>query len=318
MDSRFKIIFLLAIIAMTAMPLAGILRGTSSPPIDPDIVSSTPVPGGPPIRMATATNQDRSESVTDMVLIPAGEFIQGTNNGGFNEKPERTVWLDEYWIDPYEVTTVEYLKFVEETGHRKPGPPSRYAKRLAQLRGDHQPITYVSWHDADAYCRWKGKRLPTEAQWEKAMRGIDGRLLPWGNSPRPFRANLGGSEDGFESTAVVGSFPQDRSPYGVYDGLGNLMEWVEDWYREQPNGPANSLQTNFADRGGYKTLRGAGYTSFGNDLRLTARSFMVPDFRDETIGFRCARSNLEREDHSDLVAESVNEDSARENRSNRE
>ena len=229
-----------------------------------------------------------------------------------------TVWLDDYWIDRYEVSNVDYMKFVDALGHRKPGPPSRYAKRLAQLRGDHQPITYVSWSDADAYCRWLGKRLPTESQWEKAMRGTDGRLLPWGNSPRPFKANLGGPEDGFESTAQGGSFPQDRSPYGVHDGLGNLMEWVEDWYREQPNGPGNSIRTNVADRGGYKTLRGSGYTSFGTDLRLTNRSFMIPDFRDETIGFRCVRSEAEKQGKNDLVAESISADPSRENRSSRE
>lgn len=316
MDSRFKLIFLLAIVAMTGMPLAGILRGTSSPPVDPDILSSTPLPGGPPVRIASAVSADSSKN--DMVFIPAGEFIQGTNRGGFNEKPERTVWLDDYWIDRYEVTNVDYMKFVEVTGHRQPGPPSRYAKRLAQLRGDYQPITYVSWHDSDAYCRWMGKRLPTESQWEKAMRGTDGRLLPWGHSPRPFKANLGGSEDGFESTAQGGSFPQDRSPYGVHDGLGNLMEWAEDWYREQPSGPANSIQTNVADRGGYKTLRGSGYTSVGTDLRLTNRSFMIPDFRDETIGFRCTRSDLEKKGQNELVAESFYPDSTRENRSSRE
>lgn len=315
MDRRFKLIFLLAILAMTGMPLAGILRGTSSPPVDPDIMSSTPLPGGPPMVNLSIPSGSTEE---EMVFIPAGEFIQGTNRGGFNEKPERTVWLDDYWIDRHEVTNMEYMKFVEATGHRKPGPPSRYAKRLAQLRGDHQPITYVSWPDADAYCRWMGKRLPTESQWEKAMRGTDGRLLPWGNSPRPFKANLGGSEDGFESTANVGSFPQDRSPYGVQDGLGNLMEWVEEWYREQPNGPEGSIQTTVADRGGYKTLRGSGYASFGTDLRLTNRSFMVPDFRDETIGFRCVRSEQFPQSQHELVAESPDPVSTKENQSSRE
>ena len=230
---------------------------------------------------------DVESSQSAMVFIPAGEFIQGTNRGGFNEKPERTVWLDGYWIDRYEVTNMEYLKFVTQTGHRKPGPPSRYAKRLAQLRGDFQPITYVSWHDADAYCRWLGKRLPTESQWEKAMRGTDGRLLPWGNSPRPFRANLGGSEDGFESTAQVGSFPQDRSPYGVQDGLGNVMEWVEDWYDiyplkdvTDPRGPAS---------GSSRVLRGGGWHEDVEGCRSAVRLGRPPDSRAGTLGFRLVR-----------------------------
>ena len=115
-----------------------------------------------------------------MVNIPAGEFIRGTNSGGYNERPENTYNLASYWIDKFEVTNHQYMQFVEETGHRKPGPPSRYARNMINLRGDNQPVTYVSWSDAQAYCEWKGKRLPTESEWEKAMRGTDGRTWPWG------------------------------------------------------------------------------------------------------------------------------------------
>ena len=289
MDGRLKLILAAVILFMIGMPISGILRGTKPPPPDPDLARVAE-----PLR----NTQDESASVhpeqivqEDMVYISPGEFIQGTKHGGFNERPERIAKMPGFWINRYEVTNHHYSKFVEETGHRKPGPPSRYAKRLAQLRTPNQPVAYVSWHDADAYCKWKGMRLPTEAEWEKAMRGIDGRLWPWGNSPRIFKANLGGKEDGFEATAPVGSFPLDRSPFGIHDGYGNLMEWVENWYKEQTAHPSQSGEANFADRGGYKTLRGAGYTSHGNDLRITARSFMIPDFRDETIGFRCASSN---------------------------
>lgn len=286
MDGRLKLILLAVILFMVGMPVSGILRGTKSPPPDPELAEVVK-----PLRGTGDSLSDPSQPILpeDMVFIPPGQFVQGTSQGGFNERPERLVTLDGFWIDRYEVTNHHYLQFVEQTGHRKPGPPSRYAKRLAQLRGPNQPVAYVSWHDADAYCKWRGKRLPGEAEWEKAMRGIDGRLWPWGNSPRIHKANLGGAEDGYEATASVGSFPLDRSPYGVHDGFGNLMEWTHNWYKEQarhPNDPEPE-EVNFADRGGYKTLRGAGYTSYGNDLRITARSFMVPDFRDETIGFRC-------------------------------
>ncbi len=292
MDGRLKLILAAVILFMVGMPVSGILRGTKPPPPDPELAKIAE-------SRQTARDQSLAEShdqiiEQEMVFIPAGEFILGTTQGGFNERPERIVPLEGFWIDKYEVTNHQYLEFVEKTGHRKPGPPSRYAKRLAQLRGPNQPVAYVSWHDADAYCRWRGMRLPTEAEWEKAMRGIDGRLWPWGNSPRNFKANLGGGQDGFEATAPVGSFPLDRSPFGVYDGFGNLMEWVDNWYEEQLGSPAEPQKTNFADRGGYKTLRGAGYTSYGTDLRLTVRSFMIPDFRDETIGFRCATSDVEK------------------------
>lgn len=289
MDGRLKLILLAVILFMVGMPVSGILRGTKAPPPDPELAEVVK-----PVRETGDSLSDPSQPIIpeDMVFIPPGQFVQGTSHGGFNERPERLVTLDGFWIDRYEVTNHHYLQFVEQTGHRKPGPPSRYAKRLAQLRGPNQPVAYVSWHDADAYCKWRGKRLPGEAEWEKAMRGIDGRLWPWGNSPRIHKANLGGVEDGYEATASVGSFPLDRSPYGVHDGFGNLMEWTRNWYEEQArhsNDPEPE-EANFADRGGYKTLRGAGYTSYGNDLRITARSFMVPDFRDETIGFRCVAS----------------------------
>ncbi len=292
MEGRLKLILLAVIVFMIGMPISGILRGTKPPPPDPDRV--TIVNPGQATRAFSSENPQVIVQEA-MVFVPPGEFIQGTTRGGFNERPERLVTLRGFWIDRHEVTNHQYGRFVEQTEHRKPGPPSRYAKRLSQLRGPNQPVAYVSWYDANDYCHWRGIRLPTEAEWEKAMRGLDGRLWPWGNSPRPGKANLGGGEDGYEATAPVGSFPLDRSPYGVHDGFGNLMEWAADWYEEQSGVHSDeSRTTNFADRGGYKTLRGAGYTSHGTDLRITTRSFMVPDFRDETIGFRCAKSDLEK------------------------
>ncbi len=303
MDRRLKLILLVVILFMIGMPVSGILRGTNPPPPDPDLVGIVD-----PLQVTPSSSSGTPQKVIpeEMVFIPAGPFVQGTTQGGFNERPERTVILQGFWIDRWEVTNHYYLQFVEQTGHRKPGPPSRYAKRLAQLRGPNQPVAYVSWYDADAYCKWKRKRLPREAEWEKAMRGIDGRLWPWGNSPRVHKANLGGRADGYEATAPVGSFPLDRSPFGVHDGFGNLMEWVTDWYEEQAALLNEVQEATFADRGGYKTLRGAGYTSYGNDLRITGRSFMVPDFRDETIGFRCAKSEPEKKRVQTLSAQSNN------------
>ena len=227
-----------------------------------------------------------------MVEIPAGEFILGSNQGGFNEKPAHVANLETYWIDQYEVTYQQYIQFVEATGYRQPGPPSRYARKLEALRGLNQPVTYVSWSDANKYCRWNGKRLPTEKEWEKAIRGTDGRTWPWGEGLKGHPANFAGESDGFLVSAPIGSFPLDQSMFGVYDGAGNVMEWTDDWYVEGLYSQEEKVSKG-SDQppSTYKTMRGSGYTSQGVDLRITNRSFMVPDFRDETIGFRCARSN---------------------------
>ena len=288
MDGRFKLIFLVAVLFLTSLPVIGILKGTDRP--------SVPDDGSRP-QVATSefhsphdqeTNLDL-HSLDEMVEVPAGEFTLGSDDGGYNEKPAHREFLDTFWIDKYEITNQQYQEFVEATGHRQPGPPSRYARKFEALRSPIQPVTYVSWGDADAFCRWKGKRLPREKEWEKAVRGPDGQTWPWGNGMEGLQANFDGDADGYPVTAPVGSFPADQSVYGVYDGAGNLMEWVDDWYIE------DLYKTSHTDSGvkgkipsTYKTMRGGGYTSRGIDLRITNRSFMVPDFRDETIGFRCA------------------------------
>lgn len=285
MDTRFKVIFLIAILVMCSLPIMGILKGPPVPVQEDD----------PPFSLAkkpsVSTQKSIQPSEETMVEIPAGEFILGSNQGGYNEKPQYVAMLDTYWIDQYEVTYQQYMVFVEATGHRQPGPPSRYARKLEALRGLNQPVTYVSWSDAADYCEWKGKRLPSEREWEKAVRGSDGRTWPWGEGREGFPANFEGGADGYEVTAPVGTFLQDQSMYGVYDGAGNVMEWVEDWYVEDIYSRAVKPEAVRPQPvSTYKTMRGGGYTSQGNDLRITNRSFIVPDFRDETIGFRCARS----------------------------
>jgi len=291
MEGRFKLIFLVAVLFMTGLPVLGILRGTDSPPTLPDDDPQT-LPPSSVLQPARSSESQGPGNGEEMVEIPAGEFILGSNQGGFNEKPAHAVNLGTYWIDRYEVTYHQYMEFVKATGHRQPGPPSRYARKLEALRGPNQPVTYVSWSDANEYCRWKGKRLPTEQEWEKAMRGTDGRTWPWGEGLKGHPANFAGEADGFLVTAPVGSFPLDRSVFGVYDGAGNVMEWTDDWYVEGLYSQEKTIsKVRDQSPSTYKTMRGSGYTSRGVDLRITNRSFMVPDFRDETIGFRCARSN---------------------------
>ena len=284
LETKFKIAFLLVVLAFAALPIMGILRGTVL----------TPYEEAPPETEESASSVESAANEEpvpeEMVTIPAGPFVRGTMRGGFDEQPERTIYLDTFSIDRYEVTNHQYQQFIAATGHRKAGPPSRYAKSISKMRGPNQPVVYVSWDDANAYCRWKDKRLPTEAEWEKAMRGTDGRLWPWGNQEKPNGANWARAQDGHDVSARVGTFQTDKSPYGVMDGAGNVMEWVIDWYQEAYYKDSPDKDPPSPEFGTFRVMRGGGYTTTGGDLRITSRSKMVPDFRDETIGFRCAIS----------------------------
>lgn len=307
LETKFKVVFLLVVLACAALPIAGIMKGTTLTPFEEPIDGSTDMT---PPEADSAANEEPVQE--EMVTIPAGRFIRGTESGGFDEQPQRTIFLDTYSIDRYEVTNHQYQQFIMATGHRKPGLPSRYAKSGSKVRGVNQPVVYVSWDDASEYCRWKGKRLPTEAEWEKAMRGKDGRLWPWGDKEQANGANWARVQDGYEVSASVGSFQADKSPYGVMDGAGNVIEWVNDWYDETyyKNSPEQNPPS--PEYGTYRVLRGGGYTTTGGDVRITSRSKMMPDFRDETIGFRCAISKTE------IKEEGKKPDEFKENQSSRE
>ena len=287
LESKFKLVFLLVVLACATMPIVAIMRGTTVTPYEKPTSDTT----AEVVSMADSAPGEEPLS-GEMVTIPAGPFIRGTESGGFDERPQRTIYLDAFAIDRYEVTNYQYQQFVVATGHRKPGLPSRYAKSGAKVRGINQPIVYVSWEDADGYCRWKDKRLPTEAEWEKAMRGTDGRLWPWGDKEQPDGANWARVQDGHEASARIGTFQSDKSPYGVMDGAGNVMEWVADWYNETYYKSSPDQNPPSPEYGTYRVLRGGGYTTAGGDVRITSRSKMMQDFRDETIGFRCASSAL--------------------------
>jgi formylglycine-generating enzyme required for sulfatase activity len=284
LETKFKVALLLAVLAAASLPIMGILRGTVFTPYEQDTSHvDNLVPAG------AESDPNEQPIPEEAVLIPEGPFIRGTDQGGFDEQPQRTLHLSAFMIDKYEVTNSQYSAFVAATGHRKSGPPSRYAKNMARMRGVNQPVVYVSWDDAQAYCQWKQRRLPTEAEWEKAMRGTNGQLWPWGSVEVPSAANWARVDDGFEIAAPVGRFKSDVSPFGVRDGAGNVIEWVDDWYQENAYREASETNPRSPEHGTYKVLRGAGYTSSGSDLRITSRNKMVPDFRDETIGFRCAQ-----------------------------
>lgn len=229
----------------------------------------------------------------EMVLIPAGSFTMGGGpEGDFDEQPQRVIYLDAYYMDLYEVTNADYNRFTKMLKRPAPFVPV-FEDDVNLLRGDLQPVVGVTWLDAFAYCKWAGKRLPTEAEWEKAARGEDGRSWPWGDTFNPKLANGRGDEDGFKYSAPVGSFEKGRSPYGIYDMAGNVSEWVADWYDQfyyktapfkNPKGPE--------DPGINKVLsyRGGSFNNVGHDLRASKRFGGAHEERGESsVGMRCAR-----------------------------
>jgi len=228
-----------------------------------------------------------------MVLVPEGSFLMGNDHGQNSEKPVRQIYLNAYWIDQYEVPMAQFSAFVAATGHREPrlaGYLALASVDLATFVEPAKPVVGVSWEDARTYCQWKGKRLPTEAEWEKAAKGQGQRLWPWGDQPDPQRANLDGVEDHFQGTAPVDDFPSGRSPYGIFNMTGNAMEWVNDWYDERYYAvmpPQNPPGPSIGDE---RVIRGGSWHDSFRYAHTYSRFKMLPEYRDVTIGFRCART----------------------------
>jgi formylglycine-generating enzyme required for sulfatase activity len=243
-----------------------------------------------------------------MVLVPAGEFIMGMSaddalkecrkfygdkcgsEGPLNEGPVHKVYLDAYSIDKREATQEDYDKCVA-AGKCKAN------NKHDGFTGPRQPVVGVTWDDAKSYCSWAGKRLPTEAEWEKAARGPDGRMYPWGNEFDGKKANFcdkncssefAAWDDGYAKTAPVGSYPSGASPYGALDMAGNVWEWTADWYQDDyyKNSPAKNPKG--PDTGAYRVLRGGSWFDTTYDLRVAGRVYAYPPIQFFNIGFRCA------------------------------
>jgi len=221
-----------------------------------------------------------------LINVPAGEFTMGSNDYD-DEKPIHTVYLDAYYIDKYEVTVAQFRKFCIVTGRTMPIQPS-------WNQGDNYPVVCVTWEDASAYASWSGKRLPSEAEWEKAARGTDKRKYPWGNAWDASKCNSADpltaeSDDGFTNTAPVGSFLQGASPYGVMDMTGNVWEWCADWYGNNYYSQSPNNNPNGPSSGSDRVLRGGGWYNFQYHCRSSYRTNGTPQDRIYYYGFRCAR-----------------------------
>lgn len=242
----------------------------------------------------------------EMVLIPAGEFLMGSNKktdrlAYRSEIPQRSVYLDAFMIGKYEVTALEYLKFVLATD-RLPQLDWRYDGGNFQDTMAHHPIMHVNWYDADAYCKWAGKRLPTEAEWEKAARGVDGRLFPWGSEyAGPTRANFGRTglsgpvRDRPERLLLyppiisVDKYENALSPYGLYQTIGNVAEWVSDWYDQDYYKTAPGRNPKGPETGSQKAFRGGGWMDSTTTMRAAMRNGTDPMTKINWMGFRCAQ-----------------------------
>jgi serine/threonine-protein kinase len=265
----------------------------------------------------------------EMVYVPAGEFLMGSpeGEGDDDEHPQHTVYLDAFWIDKTEVTNAMFANYVESTNYKTTAEregcgwiylpdeikwkcvdgadwqhPFGPKSSLAGL--EKFPVVIVSWYDARAYCHWAGKRLPTEAEWEKAARGPDGRTYPWGDQwdvHTTRRLNFADkntnfnwsdemADDGYEYAAPVGSYPAGASPYGALDMAGNVWEWSEDWFSEKyyvqsphknPTGPTS---------GESRVLRGGSWYHNQEYSRIAIRDKNEPSGRSANLGFRCVLS----------------------------
>ncbi len=292
--------------------------------------------------------EKEQNNMDDMILIPEGPFLMGSTQQDIerlleldknieagrleNEMPQREVHLSAYLIDKYPVTNAQYKKFIESGGYNKRDYWSdagwQHIQEQDPLKGNGLddvlhggqdcPVVNVSWYEAEAFARWSGKRLPTEAEWEKAARGADGRVYPWGNEFDKTRLNC--AEAKIEKPTAVTQYPSGQSVYGCFDMAGNVWEWTADWYDSQyyhhapnkdPQGPSIAEENPYFGRpeevgisiyelkpsaagkslSGCKVLRGGSWNGSGVvHIRCANRDYDEPAYKNDTIGFRCART----------------------------
>ncbi len=247
-----------------------------------------------------------------MVFVPEGEFLMGASDiqaqaalvqllevcsvcqaDALDDlKPQHTIFLDVFWIDKFEVTNAQYKKCVDAGKCQAPSVLTSNTRQSYFGNSDYDnfPVLYVSWQEAKTFCEWASKRLPTEAEWEKAARGTDGRNYPWGESWSDVQINI---EERIRDTASVGNYPDDTSPYGVMDMGSDVREWVADWYVADYY--ANSPQKNpqGPDSGQFRMVRGGSWGAYRFSALTFFRGYWEPETREHYIGIRCAKSVTE-------------------------
>lgn len=229
-----------------------------------------------------------------MILYPSGEFWMGSkeDQGLRDEMPRHKVWLDAFWIDQHEVTGKDFEGFLEENPKQHPTITGWWDRKVRPDMAQ-KPVFGLSWKRCRSYCQWRGKRLPTEAEWERAAAGLESRMYPWGNQqPGPERANFNKCcfvRKG-EVLEEVGSLPLGKNPEGVHDLAGNIAEWVNDWYDKSYYAVSEYKNPQGPPTGKYHVIRGGAWNSLPDYMR-SSRRYGVDDAKDfYGIGCRCARS----------------------------
>jgi len=251
-----------------------------STPKEPAPTRASAFKSGP---LVVGTVERRGKDNAEMVYIPGGTFTMGDTHGDgdSDEKPTHQVVVADFWLDKTEITNAQFAQFIQS------GNTAQGEWRWEYTSGkDQHPVVNVTWHDALAYCLWADKRLPTEAEWEYAARGTDGRKYPWGNTWEDSRVRFTGNR-GNQTTASVGSYPSGASPFGVFDLAGNVSEWVGSLYESYPYSATDGRENLRGS--GLRVFRGGSWSYHPGFLRSADRNWCGPTYRNFSIGFRCAQ-----------------------------
>jgi formylglycine-generating enzyme required for sulfatase activity len=264
---------------------------TATPEIELPTITVTPLPTVTPKFEIGSTQVSPIDNMV-MVYVPSGKFLMGSleevENG--DEDPVHSVYLDAFWIGQTEVTNGIYAKCVNQAICSPPSDYSSYSRNNYYNNSQYLdfPVVFMTWDQARTFCEWANKRLPTEAEWEKAARGIQGQKYPWGNTePTTVLANYNGN---MNDTDKVGQYPEGASPYGVLDMSGNVWEWVADWYGQEYYSSSPDDNPQGPTKGDYRVLRGGSWFFDAFSMRSAIRIGWKPNDPRVNIGFRCALS----------------------------